>query len=512
MLKVCMYLRKSRADVEAERKGEGETLLKHKKILNKFAKENNLNIIKIYEEIVSGESLVHRPQMLKLLKDVEKKMYDGVLCMDIDRLGRGNMQEQGLILETFKKSNTKIITPRKIYNLKDEFDEEYSEFEAFMARKELKIINRRLQNGRIRSIEEGNYLGTLPPYGYEIYYTDKYRTLKINKEQSHVVKMIFDLYINHGMGGKKIANTLNNMGYKSYTGKEWSSSSVLNIIKNKVYTGRIQWKKTENKKSKKIGQIKETKIRPKEEWIDVEGKHEPIISMEIYEKAQKILSKKYHIPYHFNNKIKNPLAGLIKCFNCNSSMILRPYKNKDDQIMCYKNCKNKSSKLIYIEKNLILGLNKWLEKYQLDWNIMKTINNDIDYTINLYKKNLYNLQKQLSKLENQKNNIYDLLERKIYDEDTYIERSKKINTKIENIKKSIEKIKSNLNLKIKNQNNKKNIITKIKKILDLYEKTNDPSKKNKLLKSVIYYVEYKKEKHQKNDEFTLIIYPKLPKK
>ncbi|SHJ64362.1 recombinase family protein [Tepidibacter formicigenes] len=512
MEKVCMYLRKSRADEEAEKRGEGETLLKHKKALNKFAKENNLNIVCIREEIVSGESLMHRPEMLKLLKDVEKKMYDGVLCMDLDRLGRGNMQEQGLILETFKKSNTKIITPRKTYNLKDEFDEEYSEFEAFMARKELKIINRRLQNGRIRSVEEGNYLGTLPPYGYEIYYTDRYRTLKPHKEQAEIVKMIFDLYINHEMGGKKIANTLNAMGYKSYTGKKWSSSSVLSIIKNKVYTGRIQWKKTENKKSKKINQVKETRIRPKKEWIDVEGKHQPIISIEMYEKAQKILSKKYHTPYNSKNTIKNPLAGLIKCFNCNSSMVLRPYKNKDAQIMCYKNCGTKSSKLIYIEENLILGLSKWLENYRANWNIIKISNKDIDSTINLYKKNLYNLKKELYELENQKNNLHDLLERKIYNENTYIERSKNLNERIENIKKSIEKLEFNLKLEIKKQSSKKNVIPKIEKVIDVYKKTNDPSKKNKLLKSIIYYVEYKKEKHQKNDEFTLIIYPKLPKK
>ena len=53
--------------------------------------------------------------------------------MEIDRLGRGDMEDQGLILKTFKNANTLIVTPRKIYDLNDEFDEEYTEFEAFMA-------------------------------------------------------------------------------------------------------------------------------------------------------------------------------------------------------------------------------------------------------------------------------------------------------------------------------------------------------------------------------------------
>ena len=153
-------LTKIRADLEAEARGEGETLAKHRTTLLKIAKEMNLNVLSVREEIVSGESLVKRPEMLALLEEIEDNKYDVVLCMDMDRLGRGGMKEQGIILETFKRSNTKIMTPRKTYDLNDEWDEEYSEFEAFMARKELKIITRRMQRGRVASVEAGNYLGT----------------------------------------------------------------------------------------------------------------------------------------------------------------------------------------------------------------------------------------------------------------------------------------------------------------------------------------------------------------
>ena len=139
-MKVAIYLRKSRQDEEAEKRGEHETLSRHRSTLLKLAKEKNLNIIEIKEEVLSGESISYRPKMLELLDEVKRGLYDAVLVMDIDRLGRGNMQDQGLILDTFKQSRTKIITPRKTYDLSNEFDEEYSEFEAFMARKELKLI------------------------------------------------------------------------------------------------------------------------------------------------------------------------------------------------------------------------------------------------------------------------------------------------------------------------------------------------------------------------------------
>src|SRR5690606_23147792 len=114
----------------------GETLAKHKKTLMRVAKQLNLNIIRIREEIVSGESLLHRPEMQELLKEVDRGEYDAVLVVDMDRLGRGNMQEQGLILETFRRTDTKIITPAKTYDLNNESDEFMSEVNALFARRE----------------------------------------------------------------------------------------------------------------------------------------------------------------------------------------------------------------------------------------------------------------------------------------------------------------------------------------------------------------------------------------
>lgn len=513
MDRICMYLRKSRADEEAEKYGEGETLAKHKKILLKVAKEKGLNIVKIREEIVSGESLVHRPEMLELLKEVKNKEYDAVLVMDMDRLGRGNMQEQGLILETFKESNTKIITPRKTYDLQDEFDEEYSEFEAFMARKELKIINRRLQRGRVRSVEDGNFLGPLPPFGYEIVYKGKTRTLNPHPEQAPIVKMIFDLYTNHNMGGGKIANKLNDLGYKTYTGKNWSSHLVLNIIKNEVYVGKIQWRKKIYKKSDNPEQIKEVKSLPREKWISVKGKHEPLVSNDVFDKAQKILKKRSHVPY--KTKITNPLAGIIICSKCGSSMVYRPYANNvDPHIVCYNtSCNNKSSKFKFVEERLLKGLEEWLEEYKAEWNNVEDKKNKskANNTLRIHKLSLSRLKNELEELEKQKNNLHDLLERGIYNVDTYLERSQLLAQRIDDTKFNIENTSKDIKNEEKRINAQKNIIPKVKKVLDLYPKTDDPERKNKLLKSVLDYAVYEKEKEQRNDQFTLTLYPKLPK-
>ena len=278
MNKVCIYLRKSRADEEIEKAlGQGATLRKHRKSLLKFAKENNLNIVDIKEEIVSGDSLFFRPKMLELLKEVEEKKYTGVLVMDIDRLGRGGMKDQGIILDAFKESNTEIITPTKTYNLNNEFDEEMTEFKTFFARRELKSITKRMQGGRVRSVEEGNYIGTNPPLGYEIFYIQKSRTLKIVQEEAEIIKIIFKMYSENN-GATSIAEHLNMLGLKTKTGNKFSPSSVLAILKNPIYIGKITWKKREEKKSKIPSKTKDCRTRDKSEWIISQGKHEAIIS------------------------------------------------------------------------------------------------------------------------------------------------------------------------------------------------------------------------------------------
>ncbi len=109
-----MYLRKSRADIEAEAHGEGETLARYKKILSELAEKMGITVNYVYEEVVSGDSIEGRPQIQALLRAIEKHTYTGVLCMDIDRLARGDTIDQGIIARAFKMSKTRIITPKKV--------------------------------------------------------------------------------------------------------------------------------------------------------------------------------------------------------------------------------------------------------------------------------------------------------------------------------------------------------------------------------------------------------------
>ena len=86
---VCIYLRKSRADREAEAHGEGETLARHERILLDLAKKKEYIVGAIYREVVSGETIADRPVMQQLLREVESGMWDGVLVVEVDLLYSG---------------------------------------------------------------------------------------------------------------------------------------------------------------------------------------------------------------------------------------------------------------------------------------------------------------------------------------------------------------------------------------------------------------------------------------
>ena len=180
--------------------------------LIELSKKQNLNIVKIYKEIVSGDSIAARPQMQALLEDVTVGKYAGVLVVEIERLARGDTIDQGIVAQAFRDSSTKIITPTKTYDPDNEFDEEYFEFALFMSRREYKTIKRRMQAGRLASVKEGNYISTTAPYGYrKVNPEPKVHTLAIIPEEAEIIRLIYNMYL-EGHGTKYIADELNKIG------------------------------------------------------------------------------------------------------------------------------------------------------------------------------------------------------------------------------------------------------------------------------------------------------------
>ena len=198
---LIIYLRKSRKDMDYFKDEPIEkTLQRHEKdlqdfvtgILGKPIPEKN-----IYREVASGDTIEDRPVMQEVLSLIENDNIKGVICIEIERLARGNTIDQGIIAQTFKYTDTKIVTPMKIYNLDNEDDLSYFEDGLYQSRKYLKYTKRILARGRIRSVKEGNYTGSILPYGYNKIKipNEKGYMLVQNDEEAKIIHLMADLFL-----------------------------------------------------------------------------------------------------------------------------------------------------------------------------------------------------------------------------------------------------------------------------------------------------------------------------
>ena len=509
-----LYLRKSRADLEAEERGEGETLARHEKMLIELARRYGFSIGKIYREIVSGESIESRPVVQELLRDVESGRWKGVLVVEVERLARGDTMDQGRVAKSFKFSNTKIITPIKIYDPNNEFDEEYFEFGLFMSRREYKTINRRLQRGRVSSVKEGKFVGSIAPYGYDRVKLKKDKGFSLEKnDEAPTVEKMFNLYAYNDIAINEVVRQLNLGGYKPRKAEEWSISAVKDILSNPIYIGKIRWDSRKTVKEYKNGKIVNTRPR-NPNFILCDGLHEPIIDMDTWNIVQEKRSK--HTPAVVHNKeVQNPLVGIVYCSKCGKAMQRRPYKSKgwEPTLMCSnKDCDNISSKLCIVEEKIISSLKDWLKDYRIDYDdyVMEAKNKKRSN----YEESIENLKKELEVQNKKLANVYDYFEEGTYTREMFSERCQLISATITNLQLNIEEFEKQIELENKKDEGKRVLVPKVENVLDLYPNLQTAEEKNNLLKTIVKRVEYlKTEKAIKKDSdptnFELDIYPNI---
>lgn len=517
MKKYAIYLRKSRADEETERLGDGDTLSRHRKTLTEFACRHNLPVSDIYEEIVSGESISARPQMQRLLSAVEQGLYAGVLVMEVERLARGDTMDQGLVSQTFKYSDTLIITPAKTYDPNNEFDEEYFEFGLFMSRREYKTINRRLQRGRIASVREGKFVGSNPPYGYKKYKLTNAKgySLLPTEPESTIVRIIYYMYTEgidgEHIGAGKIADYLNECCIPSPKGSEWTSAAIRDILTNPVYCGKIRWGYKPAEKLIKDGEIILRRSRNSESCMTVKGIHQPLISDETYNKAAMIKTVNPNRPLRKDDNVSNPLSGLIYCAYCRKLMQRRPHnENQRASLICTTHkCPNHSCFFDFVENSIIDFLKQNFTGY-ISFE-PESNNNNIKNAV-IEKTIVKTLNDELNALKKSYTRICDAFENGIYDSDTYKIRKNENLQKQSVIKEKLYEMQKAIKNKDVSHYTDNTAIDKID-LFDLYN-SSTPKEKNDILKCLIKRVEYKRDVAGRYcgslDNFELIITSVFP--
>lgn len=468
-MNVAIYLRKSREEIDETRE---ETLARHERILYEYCSKHNLIIKNIYKEVVSGESIANRPEMQRLLEDVRENKYDGVVCVELERLSRGNQIDQAEILEIFKKSKTKIYTLNKIYDLSsdNEFDEEFFEFGLFMSRREYKIIKRRLMRGKRQAFKEGYFTSATCPYGFtkERVNNEGFVLVPDGKE-SEIVKLIFHKFVHEDIGIIDIYKYLNDNGIKPRRANTWEMKAIKQILINKTYIGYLAYN---------------TSKGYRENYI--KGKHDGFIDPETFEIAQKKIEAKMTKTKYDVNAI-NPFATFMKCSCCGKTMRCNfNYRHKRYNLKCltYK-CNTVSSYLDQVEEVLIKELQEELNNFNY---FIENNNDEVEKKKAMLENEKKIVISEITKKESMIDKCCELLEEGLYTKEKYLSRVNILEEELKALKTNLEALNSTSFDDIERINN---AIPILKNVLEKYWSLN-AGEKNKLLKSIIERVEYTK--------------------
>ncbi|MED0868733.1 recombinase family protein [Bacillus spizizenii] len=490
------YLRRSRQDMEREKRTGEDTLTEQKELMNKI-----LTAIEIpYElkmEIGSGESIEGRPVFKECLKDLDEGKYQAIAVKEITRLSRGSYSDAGQIVNLLQSKRLIIITPYKVYDPRNPVDMRQIRFELFMAREEFEMTRERMTGAKYTYAAQGKWISGLAPYGYQL--NKKTSKLYPVEDEAKVVELIFDLFLN-GLNGKDysynaIATHLTNLQIPSPAGKKkWNRFTVKAILENEVYIGTVKYKVREKEKDGK------RTIRPENEQIIVLDAHTPIIDKDQFEEANKKIENKIPLLPNRSDYKLNELAGVCICADCGGPLSKyeakrkRQNKNGTESLYHVKVLRCLNNKCMNVRYNdveeAILDYLKYLQALN-DNELTKHLGNVIQSHEN---KNNIKSKKQMNEqfeqrekeLKNKLNFIFDKYESGIYSDEIFLQRKSVLDKELQELKKAKDEINGLVDFKGGLDINQ--LKENIKNAIELYESSENREEKNKLLRITLQKV------------------------
>lgn len=497
---ILEYDRKSRFDdplLSVE-----EQLAKHEKILEEYAMAylgGSIPEANKYKEVGSGETLKSRPEVNKVLKRIERPDIKGVLVVDVQRLSRGNLSDAGRLIDLFRYSNTYVLTPHKVYDIRDEYDRDAFERELKRGNEYLEYYKKIQARGKLASVREGNYVGSVAPYGFnrvkKLYPDGKrhYWTLEENKEEAPIVRMVFDWFCNEGVGTSIICRRLEKMGITPKGGKpRWTTTTIYYMLENVHYIGYVRWNWRKVVKIIKDQEIKVLRPHAKVgEYLLFKGKHQGIVSDELFERAKEIRGK---TPKHkVDTTLKNALSGLIVC-ECGYSMTYNTYVANGEllappKLKCTNQTSCKSGSVLYDEImwRVCGTIREAIENFEI-----RVVNNQDD-SAKLHKDLIDSLERKLAKLKEQ-----ELLQWKAQTDPDPAKRMpaeifKTLNESLRQEKVDLEEALSEAYEAMPEPIDYREKIVKFTEVLEAIEDPNVPVEdKNRYLKDIIERIDYRR--------------------
>ena len=341
----ALYCRVSRDDGTEK---ESNSITNQKRMLSKYAKTNGFKNIKVYEDDGFTGTNFNRPDMQRLLDDVEMGYISTIIVKDMSRFGREYLQVGYYTEQYFPEKDVRFIAVNDGVDSND-YDNDFTPIRNVINELYAKDISRKVRSAHRTRGSLGEPLAQ-PPYGYMKDPKNKKRWI-IDPEAASVVKDVFKMCL-EGKGNETIARILQErqvlipMAYWQSKGLprggkikqpnpyKWCKSSVAKILAQQEYCGDVINFKSYSKSFKNKKRIS----KPQEDWMVFKDVHEPIIDRETFEKVQKLTKTTKRRAPKDKSIPKNMFADLLYCADCKHKLWFHiNTKNKD---IHYFSCSN----------------------------------------------------------------------------------------------------------------------------------------------------------------------------
>ena len=378
------------------------------KLCRKYAKEHNIEIIEecIYRENgISGTKADKRPEFQRMIATAKNKNcpFNTILVYDFSRFARN--KDESVMYKTLlrKKLKIDIISITQPLSSGKESVILESMYEAMDEYYSLNLSENTLR-GKVEKASRGEHQGN-PPYGYN--YNKNTKMIEIEPNKAKIVRMIFDDW-NNNMSIRQIVKKLNSLDIKTTRGKKFIDRNIHIILNNPAYIGKTRFT---------LGGMKREWHNPNTKIV--QGKHKPIITEDVWNKAQIRLIDHNKIWFKYKKpQVKNEhwLRGIIKCGDCGSTLVKnKSYGRAKSYFQCSGYTKSKCNKSHFIREDVLLT--KILEQIKLDYTEKLEINithsnNKIDSTFDkeYIKEELNKINNKMERIKIAYINEIDTLE------------------------------------------------------------------------------------------------------
>lgn len=291
MQMAALYLRLSKEDMEKEQNTHSRSIENQKEILEKYASLHSLMIYKLYTDDDYSGLYFERPAFSEMLEDAQNHKFTVILAKSQSRLSRNMEHTEYLLHDLFPLLGIRFIGVVDGVDTAQKYGKKARQINALVNEWYCEDLSENIRAVYRRKMEEGEYLGTYAPYGYQKSNMIPHRLI-VDEQAAYWVKQIYEWYV-QGHSPKSICNKLEQASVanpKSYrTGKQpidccWSESTIKKILANETYTGAV----IQGKSRRRSFKDKTLQYLPQSEWIVVRGKHEAIISLELFQKAERM--------------------------------------------------------------------------------------------------------------------------------------------------------------------------------------------------------------------------------